>query len=480
VKVNYLFFQGLCFEICEESMNYLTNLITPQLEKIHSGKVRESFRVDKKTRMIVATDRLSSFDRVLKTAIPAKGAVLNTLAAYWFENTRDIIDNHFIKMIDPNISLVREAKPVLVEMVVRGYLTGSAWRSYQNGKREVSGVSIPEGMKKNQAFPEPILTPTTKEKNDREISAGDLVKEGWTTGDIYREMETASLALFQKGSQILADRGIILVDTKYEFGLIGGKLVLIDEIHTPDSSRFWSKKDYEKNPGEAEQLDKEYVRNYLMTHKIEGEYPSELPEEVVKETTRRYQAIFQMITDKSAPQPDENIQGRIYSNLVREGLIKEGFVSIIMGSPSDEDHCNKIKKIIESYEIKAELRVVSAHKNGEEIPKLVRDYNESVEPGAVIAVAGRSNGLGGALSANLAIPVFNCPPFSDKTDIMLNINSSLMMPSSAPAATVIDIKNAAMAALRSLNIPRLRKLFTEEIREMKDELIKADEKMRNV
>jgi len=270
-------------------MNYITNIVTPQLEKIHTGKVRESFRVDDKSRLIIATDRISSFDFVLNTPVPGKGAVLNSLAAFWFENTRDIIDNHFIKLIDPNISLVREAKPILVEMVVRGYLTGSAWRGYKNGKREVSGVSIPDGMTVNQAFPAPIVTPTTKEKSDREISKENLIKEGWVSKNIYQQMEKAALALFKKGSRMLAERGIILVDTKYEFGLIDNKLILIDEIHTPDSSRFWSKEDYEKNPEQAEQLDKEYVRSYLINNKIDNEYLKDLPAEVVNETTRRYQ-----------------------------------------------------------------------------------------------------------------------------------------------------------------------------------------------
>ncbi len=459
-------------------MNYLTNIITPQLDKIHSGKVRESFRVNKKSRLIVATDRISSFDFVLDTPVPGKGAVLNSLAAYWFENTKDIIDNHFIKLVDPNISLVKEAKPILVEMIVRGYLTGSAWRGYKEGKREVSGVPIPDGMTVNEAFPKPIVTPTTKEKNDRPISKEDLVKEGWVSNELYQKMEKASLALFKKGSEMLAERGIVLVDTKYEFGLIDDKLVLIDEIHTPDSSRFWSKENYDKNPESAEQLDKEYVRSYLLKNKKGGEYRKDLPKNVVKETTRRYQAIYQMITGEEMPAPDENVKARIHANLVNCELIKDGFIAIIMGSPSDVEHCNKMKKVIETYDIKCELRVVSAHKNGEQIPNVTADYNQSLEPVAVIAVAGRSNGLGGALGANLAVPVFSCPPFSDKADLMVNINSSLMMPSNTPAATVVDTKNAALVALRSLNLPRLRQRFTDEINKMKADLIEADKKVR--
>lgn len=459
-------------------MSTITNLITPQIRKIHSGKVRESFRIDNQTRMIVATDRLSSFDKVLKTPIPGKGAVLNQLAAYWFEHTKDIIANHFIKTIDPNISLVREAKPILVEVIVRGYLTGSAWRKYQKGERQVSGVTLPENMKKNQAFPQPIITPTTKEKSDREISPEDLVAEGWVSEELYQAMEKTARQLFERGTRMLTERGLILVDTKYEFGLINDQLILIDEIHTPDSSRFWSKQNYESDPENAEQLDKEYVRSYLLKHKVDDQYPDELPDEVARETTRRYREIYTMITGQTLPEMDMNPERRIYENLLKHKLIREGFVAIIMGSPADLEHCRKMKAIIENYDIMVDLRVVSAHKNGERIPEVINDYNRSLEPGAVIAVAGRSNGLGGALSANLTIPVFNCPPFSDKDDFMVNVNSSLMMPSQTPAATVVDPGNAALVALRSLNLPRLKAIFEQEILQIKEQLAEADRSVR--
>ena len=459
-------------------MNCLVNFQTPQIKKIHSGKVRESFRIDNQTRMIVATDRISSFDFVLKTAVPGKGAVLNQLAAYWFQNTKDIIDNHFIRLIDPNISLVREATPIRVEMIVRGYLTGSAWRGYQKGKRTISGVPIPDGMKKNQAFPKPIVTPTTKEDSDREITPKELVEEGWVTANIYKAMEKFALALFERGSKMLEERGLILVDTKYEFGSINNKLVLIDEIHTPDSSRFWSKDNYDNDPENAEQLDKEYVRSYLLKNKKNDVYPDTLPDDVVQETTRRYRDIYGMITGEILPEIEDNVLARIHANMVKHKIIKDGFVAIIMGSPSDIEHCNKMKEIIEKYDVKVDMRVVSAHKNGEEIPRVIEDYNNSVEPGAVIAVAGRSNGLGGALAANLTIPVFSCPPFSDKDDLMVNINSSLMMPSNTPAATVVDPKNAAQIALRSLNLSRLKGVFIEEILKMKADLIVADSNIR--
>jgi phosphoribosylaminoimidazole-succinocarboxamide synthase len=459
-------------------MNYILNLKTPQLEKIHSGKVRESFRIDDDTRMIVATDRISSFDFVLRTPVPGKGAVLNKLAAYWFENTRDIIDNHFIKLIDPNISLVKEATPIRVEMIVRGYLCGSAWRNYDNGKRTFSGVEIPDGMKQNEQFENPIVTPTTKEKNDREISPAELIEEGWLTADLYVQMEKISLKLFQRGQEILAERGLILVDTKYEFGLIDNKLALIDEIHTPDSSRFWLVDNYETDAENAVQMDKEYVRSYLLNNKINNKFSKTLPERIVQETTKRYRDLYEMITEEKISADDENVYQRIYGNLVKHKLIKDAFVAIIMGSESDLEHCQKIKKAVELYKVMTDMRVISAHKNGEDIAEIIKEYNGSIEPGAVIAIAGRSNGLGGALAANLTLPVFNCPPFKDKVDMMVNLNSSLMMPSNTPAATVIDPQNAALIAVKSLNLHRLKNVFELEIQKMKQQLREADKTVR--
>lgn len=460
-------------------MESISNVISPQLNKIHSGKVRDSFRIDEKTRMIIATDRLSSFDSVLETLIPGKGAILNSLATFWFEKTKDIIDNHLIESIHPNISLVKEAKPIKLEMIVRAYITGSAWRKYQKGSRELSGQKVPDGLKKNQPFPTPMVTPTTKEKSDREITEKEIIAEKWATKKRYNEMKEISLKLFKRGQKLLSEKGIILVDTKYEFGLIGNKLILIDEIHTPDSSRFWSAEDYKKDPSKVEQIDKEFVRNYLMKNKIDGQYPTKLPSKIVKETQKRYNNIFTIITGEKLNNDIDNTIDKMTNVLVKQKFMKDGFVAIIMGSKSDLPFSKKIKEEIEKYNIFVDMRIVSAHKNGENISEIASEYNNSIEPGAVIAVAGRSNGLGGALSANLNIPVFNCPPFKDKIDMLTNVNSSLMMPSNTPAATVIDPKNAALISLRSLNIKRLKDKFSEEILKMKEGLKKDDEKIRN-
>ena len=460
-------------------MESISNVISPQLNKIHSGKVRDSFRIDEKTRMIIATDRLSSFDSVLETLIPGKGAILNSLATFWFEKTKDIIDNHLMESIHPNISLVKEAKPIKLEMIVRAYITGSAWRKYQKGSRELSGQKVPNGLKKNQPFPTPMVTPTTKEKSDREITEKEIIAEKWATKKRYNEMKEISLKLFKRGQKLLSEKGIILVDTKYEFGLIGNKLILIDEIHTPDSSRFWSAEDYKKDPSKVEQIDKEFVRNYLMKNKIDGQYPTKLPSKIVKETQKRYNNIFTIITGEKLNNDIDNTIDKMKNVLVKQKFMKDGFVAIIMGSKSDLPFSKKIKEEIEKYNIFVDMRIVSAHKNGENISEIASEYNNSIEPGAVIAVAGRSNGLGGALSANLNIPVFNCPPFKDKIDMLTNVNSSLMMPSNTPAATVIDPKNAALISLRSLNIKRLKDKFSEEILKMKEGLKKDDEKIRN-
>jgi phosphoribosylaminoimidazole-succinocarboxamide synthase len=461
-------------------MNCFKSFYSPQLKTIHKGKVRDSIRVDDESRLIAVTDRISSFDNVLNNYIPYKGAVLTGITNFWFEKTRDIIDNHFIKMIDPNIDLVKEAEPIRVEVIVRGYLTGSMWRGYKKGNRHFSGVDAPDGLQQNDRFPTPIVTPTTKEEIDRAITPEDIVKEGWTTQKLYEKMEKVSLELFKFGTKYLKERGIILVDTKYEFGLLNGELILIDEMHTPDSSRFWSLEDYKKDPLKVDSIDKEFVRQWLLKNKEDGKFKQLLPDEIVNETSRRYKDIYaKIVGEELVLNEDEEINDRVYKNLFEADLIKDGYVIIVMGSPADLGHCKKIQTYLEIYDVYVDMRVTSAHKNGERLPEITEVYNNSIEPGCVIAVAGRSNGLGGALAANLAIPMINCPPFKDKIDMMVNINSSLIMPSKTPASTVLDTSSAALAALRSLNLQRLKTKFREEIAEVKEKLIEADEVIRN-
>ncbi len=462
-------------------MNCFSGFSSPQLVRTHRGKVRDSYSLGGGQRLIAVTDRISAFDSVLDSLIPAKAAVLNKMTNFWFRETSSIIPNHFIKEIDPDITLVHEVIPIKVEMVIRGYLTGSMWRYYSEGKRTFSGVQVPDGLKKNQKFPVPILTPTTKEDSDREITPEEIVASGLTDEKTLKTMMDAARALYDFGSKYLEKKGIILVDTKYEFGIKDGGVILIDEIHTPDSSRFWKSENYVQSPENAEQIDKEFVRQWLIANKRDGKYPTSLPPEVIAETTKRYIEIYEAVTgEKWNVDINADVQSRVYTNLVAHNIIKPGYVAIVMGSVSDEEHAKKIKSFLEPYQIKVEMRVASAHKNGEDVAAMAEEYNNSLEKGVVIAIAGRSNGLGGALAANLNIPVINCPPFKDNLDMAVNINSSLMMPGNTPAMTVIHPDNAAMAALRCLNINSIRSEITAGIVMQKNSLREADKKMRSI
>ena len=459
-------------------MNTIQTVCTPQLKTLHRGKVRDSLRVDDATRLLVVSDRLSAFDRVLDTPIPLKGEVLSRLSNWWFEQTADIVPNHVIRAVDPIATLVKEVAPIRIEMVVRGYLTGSMGRAYAQGARTFCGAEVPDGLKPNARFPQPLVTPTTKEKSDREISPAEIASEGWTTAARYEQMKEIALRLFERGTRLLAEKGLILVDTKYEFGLLGDELILIDEIHTPDSSRMWDRGAYDRDPLKVEAHDKEYVRAWLRKNRKNGEYPGELPREVVDETTRRYVDIYERVTGRKLELATEDPRARLARNLHLEGLIQDGFVAIVMGSKADLEHANKMKAVIENYGVFADLRVASAHKNGEDLVPLLAEYAAAIEPGAILAVAGLSNGLGGALAANSGLPVISCPPFKDGADMLLNLNSSLMMPSQVPAMTVVRPKEAALAALRALNLTRLKDLFRREIAEMKDGLRRDDREIR--
>ncbi len=451
---------------------------TPQLEHLHSGKVRDSFRIDPGRRLLVATDRISCFDRVLDTPIPGKGAVLNGLAAWWFGQVADLGPTHFLQSVDPAAMVVRETQPIRLEVIVRGYLTGSAWRAYARGRREISGVPLPEGMTENQPFPEPILTPTTKEASDREISAADLIAEGWATEETWREMADFARRLYERGREVLAARGLILVDAKYEFGRCDQRVALIDELHTPDAARFWDREDYERDPTAVTFLDKEAVRQWLQANRTPEGFPTTLPDYVVEATHERYRLLFRRITGHDLALSDEDPRDRLTRNLTRSGLIKPGFVAVVMGSAADLEFGRRVAAALEPYGVAVDLRVASAHKNGEDVVAMAREYNEAIEPGAVIAVAGRSNGLGGALAANLALPVINCPPFKDLADYQVNIHSSLQMPSHTPALTILSPEAAALAAVRCLNRHLLRDTTRDQIERTKAALQAEDRRVR--
>jgi len=293
------------------------------------GKVRDTYILPDK-RIIITTDRQSAFDVILGE-IPFKGAVLNQLAAFWFNQTKDIVENHLIAVPDPNVSIVKNCVGIPIEMIIRGYISGvtntSIWGSYQKGERVIYGIKFPEGLKKNQKLPEPVITPTThgdptgKGGHDERLTRDEILSSDLVDKEIYFQMEKAAIELFKKGSEVALKQGLILVDTKYEFGLVDGKLTLMDEIHTPDSSRFWKADTYEeriKKQEEPENFDKEFLRLWYAEkgYKGDGE-PPKMSEELIVALSERYIAVYEKLTGKTFEEFEYPIQERIKQNILK-------------------------------------------------------------------------------------------------------------------------------------------------------------------
>ena len=281
-----------------------TNFHFPKQKGLYVGKVRDVYNIDDKYMAMVVTDRISAFDVVLPKGIPYKGQVLNQIASKFLDATRDIVPNWKLQTPDPMVTVGLKCEGFKVEMIVRGYLAGSAWREYKAGARSLCGVPLPEGMVENQKFPQPILTPTTKadEGHDMNISKEEIISQGLVGKDDYEQLEKYALALFQRGTEMAAEKGLILVDTKYEFGKRDGKIYLIDEIHTPDSSRYFYAEGYEERQRKGErqrQLSKEFVREWLMANGFQGQAGQQVPDmtdEVVRSITERYIELYEHIT----------------------------------------------------------------------------------------------------------------------------------------------------------------------------------------
>ena len=302
-----------------------TDFNLPGQVSVYHGKVRDVYDIDGDLLVMVATDRISAFDVILPKGIPFKGQCLNQIAASFLDATADIVPNWKLDTPDPMVTVGLRAEGFRVEMIIRGYLTGSAWREYKNGCREICGVRLPEGMRENERFPEPIITPTTKadEGHDENISKEEIIAQGIVSKEDYEQMEQYTRALFQRGSEIAAKMGLILVDTKYEFGKRDGKVILIDEIHTPDSSRYFYAEGYEEKfeKGEAQkQLSKEFVRQWLIEHDFmnrPGDVMPEITDEYAQSVSDRYIELYENITGtKFIPADSEgDIQQRIERNV---------------------------------------------------------------------------------------------------------------------------------------------------------------------
>jgi len=288
----------------------------PNQTNFYKGKVRDVYTIADKYMVMLVSDRISAFDVVLPRPIPYKGQVLNQIAAQFLEATKDIVPNWMISVPLPNVTIGYKCETYPVEMVVRGNLTGHAWRTYKSGKRELCGVALPEGLKENDFFEKPIITPTTKahEGHDEDISREEIISSGLVSKEEYEHLEKYTLALFERGRQMAKERGLILVDTKYEFGRIGDKIYLIDEIHTPDSSRYFYLEGYEERQKEGKQqkqLSKEFVREWLMENGFQGQEGQKVPEmtdEVVNQISERYIELFEVVTGKRFEKQEVNEQ----------------------------------------------------------------------------------------------------------------------------------------------------------------------------
>jgi phosphoribosylaminoimidazole-succinocarboxamide synthase len=296
----------------------------PGQVSVYNGKVRDVYTLENGLLVMVASDRISAFDHILPKGIPFKGQVLNQVATMFLDATKDIVPNWLIATPDPSVAVGYACEPVRVEMVIRGYMSGHAAREYKSGKRILCGVSMPEGMKENDKFPEPIITPATKadEGHDEDISREEILAKGIVPEQIYLQMEKYTRALFKRGAEMAAERGLILVDTKYEFGIRNGEVILIDEIHTPDSSRYFYAEGYEERQERGEpqkQLSKEFVRQWLIENGfqgLEGQQMPFMPDEFVNTITERYIELYERITGKKFEKSDTtDIQARIQNNV---------------------------------------------------------------------------------------------------------------------------------------------------------------------
>ena len=302
-----------------------TDFNFPGQKGVYHGKVRDVYNINDELLVMVASDRISAFDVILPKGIPYKGQVLNQIAAKFLDATADIVPNWKLATPDPMVTIGVRCEPFKVEMVIRGYLTGSAWRAYKSGERNLCGIQLPEGMKENQKFPTPIITPTTKadEGHDENISKEEIIAQGLVSKSDYEQLEKYTQALFLRGTEIAAEKGLILVDTKYEFGKKDGKIILIDEIHTPDSSRYFYAEGYEERfvKGEEQrQLSKEFVRQLLIQNGFQGKTGQKIPEmteEYCNSVAERYIELYEHIVGEKFIKADtDNLAARIEKNVI--------------------------------------------------------------------------------------------------------------------------------------------------------------------
>ena len=417
------------------------------------GKVRTVTDIGYNHLLMTASDRLSSFDRHI-CEIKNKGIILNKLSEWWFKNTSQIIRNHFVSSINEHM-FVRKADVIPIEFVVRGYMTGSTstsiWPMYQSGRRDMYGMVFRDGYEKNQKLDQIILTPTTKGVTDVPITPSQIIEREILTEDQYDFLEQKSIELFKFGQLVAASKGLILVDTKYEFGFVDGEIILVDELHTCDSSRYWREDTYHERfirGEEPEKLDKDCIRDYVKSvcDPYKDEIP-EIPQDLLVRVEKVYQNFYHLFYDELILKEREDglIENFLYSSLDR-------MVVILSGSPSDSWHCEKIEKSLRDNHIYSRTHYCSAHKDTRGVLDILEDYEFKGKKIIYITVAGMSNALSGVTTCNSTFPVIACPPFKDAMDMQTNIHSTLQMPSKVPVMTILSPGNVALSVRKIFNL----------------------------
>jgi phosphoribosylaminoimidazole-succinocarboxamide synthase len=407
---------------------------------VYSGKVREIYDMGKYL-IMKASDRVSAFDKHIGT-IEGKGELLNKMSAFWFDRTRHIVKNH-LHSTNKEYAVVDKCVPIKIEFVVRGYITGntqtSLWTHYERGDRKYCGITFPDGLKKNQRLERPVLTPTTKGAVDVPISRADIINGNLSENLSERDCDfiyRTCIALFEYGQTVANNAGFILVDTKYEFGRnYNGEIILIDELHTCDSSRYWVLDTYSERFGEnkePEKLDKDCIRDWVKKNCTDpyNEPIPDIPNELVARTISAYRTF--------------------YNTLKCENTNSTQLVVVISGSEKDYRHVKKITDELAGEGVPFVTYVSSAHKNTSDVLAIMNQYKNDVRKIVWVTVAGKSNALSGVVASNVNVPVIACPPFSDKTDMLVNIHSTLQCPQNVPVMTILDPRNVAVAIKRIL------------------------------
>lgn len=452
------FERGLLIQSIQKFVTKHNSALVLDDDKPYVGKVRTVKDVGYGMLLLTASDRLSAFDKHMCN-IENKGTVLNSMSAWWFEQTRNIIDNHYLYS-NSKYMIVKKANPIKLEFIVRGYMTGSTntsiWPMYKNGNRKMYGIEFRDGYKKNEKLDDIILTPTTKGVTDKPITEEEIIAENYLTPDEYAFIKQKSLELFKYGQKIADEKGLILVDTKYEFGYYNDEIILIDELHTCDSSRYWLKDTYVERlqqSMEPNKKDKDVIRDWVKKNcDPYNDVIPQIPENLIKQVENIYDEYLNIFVTKDSLDTlvKHNDEASFLNYYLKNKIDK--MVVIISGSVSDQAHNLKIQKCLTDQGLYSEIYNCSAHKDTRGVLDILSKYEGMSRKICYVTVAGMSNALSGVVSCNTRFPVIGCPPFKDLTDMMVNINSTIQCPSNVPVMTMLSPKNVALAIRKIFNL----------------------------